>query len=129
MAIITQENVAELVQTYFELRKTPETLKEKCLKMHIGSKLPLSDVYNIFWAIRILTEPGYDFDDIEFHVKKNPIFAEIPTDDKHHADSKHADSKHADDKPKQFGLLRQAIRDCQFLLSNKIKMVNLEAKL
>ncbi len=110
MAIITQENVAELVQTYFELRKIPETVKEKCIKMHIGSKLPLSDVYNIFWAIRILTEPGYDFDDIEFHVKKNPIFAEIPTDDKHHAD----------DKPKQLGLLRQAIRDCA-ILNGKIK--------
>jgi len=119
MALITQENVAELVQTYFELRKTPETVKEKCQKMHIGSKLPLSDVYNIFWAIRILTEPGYDFDDIEFHVKKNPIFAEIPTDDKH-ADDKHAD----DNKPKQVGLLRQAIRDCA-ILSGKIKIGSL----
>jgi hypothetical protein len=110
MAIITKENVDELVQTYFELRKIPETVKEKCIKMHIGSKLPLSDVYNIFWAIRILTEPRYDFDDIEFHVKKNPIFAEIPTDDKHHAD----------DKPKQLGLLRQAIQDCA-ILNGKIK--------
>jgi hypothetical protein len=133
MALITKTNVTELVQTYFELRKTSETVKEKCQKMHIGSKLPLSDVYNIFWAIRILTEPGYDFDDIEFHVKKNPIFAEIPTDDKHaddkhaddkHADDKHADDKHADNKPKQVGLLRQAIRDCA-ILSGKIKIGSL----
>ena len=126
MAVITQENVAELVQTYFELRKTSETVKEKCQKMHIGSKLPLSDVYNIFWAIRILTEPGYDFDDIEFHVKKNPIFAEIPTDDDDHLV---ADNMLADNMPNQVGLLRQAIREYSNLFACQVKMISLASKL
>jgi hypothetical protein len=126
MAVITKTNVTELVQIYYELRRTQETVKEKCHKMHEmhGGKMPLSDIYNVFWAIRILAET-YAPDDIEFHVNKNPIFAEIPSD---YEDDKHADNKHAE-KPKQVGLLRQAVRECQFLLSNKISMVNLEAKL
>ena len=121
MALITKTNVTELVQIYYELRQKKETVKEKCQKMHEmhGGKLPLSDIYNVFWAIRILAET-YAPDDIEFHVNKNPIFAEIPTD--------YNDDKY-EEKPKQVGLLRQAVRDCQFLLSNKISMVNLEAKL
>ena len=122
MALITKTNVTELVQIYYELRqKKTETVKEKCQKMyemHCG-KMPLSDIYNVFWAIRILAET-YAPDDIEFHVNKNPIFAEMPTD--------YNDDKY-EEKPKQLGLLRQAVRDCQFLLSNKISMVNLEAKL
>ena len=89
-------------------------------EMH-GGKLPMNDIFNVFWAIRVLAEK-YDPDDLEFHVKKNPIFAEIPTDYE-------GDAENNDDKPKQVGLLRQAIRDCQFILSNKINMVNLEAKL
>ena len=121
MAVISKTNVTELVQMYFELRMKPETVKEKCEKMYEmnGCKLPLRDIYNVFWAIRILAET-YAPDDIEFHVNNNPIFAEIPTD--------YNEDKHAE-KPKQVGLLRQAIRDCQLLLSSKINMVNLEAKL
>ena len=121
MALITKANVTELVQIYYELRKKKtETVKEKCQQMYEmhGFKMPLSDIYNVFWAIRILAEK-YAPDDIEFHVNKNPIFAEMPTDY----------NEDTDDKPKQLGLLRQAVRDCQFLLSNKISMVNLEAKL
>ena len=121
MAVITKANVTELVQMYYEVRMTTETVKEKCQKMYEmhNGKLPLRDMYNVFWAIRILAET-YAPDDIEFHVNKNPIFAEIPTD--------YNEDEHAE-RPKQVGLLRQAIRDCQFILSNKINMVNLEAKL
>lgn len=121
MAVISKTNVTELVQMYFELRHKSYTVKEKCEKMHEmhGGKLPLSDIYNVFWAIRILAET-YAPDDIEFHVNKNPIFAEIPTD--------YNEDEHAE-RPKQVGLLRQAIRDCQLLLSSKIRMVSLEAKL
>ena len=121
MALITKTNVTELVQIYYELRQKKETVKEKCQQMYEmhGFKMPLSDIYNVFWAIRILAET-YAPDDIEFHVNKNPIFAEMPTD--------YNEDTHAE-KPKQLGLLRQAVRDCQFLLSNKISMVNLEAKL
>lgn len=118
MAVITKTNVTELVQMYFELRRDSTSVKEKCEKMYVNSKLPMRDIYNIFWAIRILTEPGYDHDDIEFHVNNNPIFAEIPSD--------YNEDEHAE---KQVGLLRQAIRDCQLLLSSKINMVPLESKL
>jgi hypothetical protein len=54
MALITKKNVTELVQLYFELRDKPETVEEKCQKMYEmnDGKLPMSDIYNIFWAIR-----------------------------------------------------------------------------
>jgi len=127
-AIITQTNVTEFVQMYFEICKAPNitTFKEKCQKMHEmqgASKLKMSDIYNIFWAIRILAETGkYDHDDIEFHVKKNPIFAEIPTTD---YDGDLNDEKKSDEKPKQVGLLRKAIREYKEILAGQIKMGSL----
>ena len=130
MALITKENVVVFVQTYFELRVTTETVKEKCQKMYekSGRKMLMSDIYNIFWAIRLLAEPGkYDHDDIEFHVRKNPFFAEIPTDD--NTDDKPADNKPADNKPKQVALLRQAIREYSVIFAGKVIMVPLIAKL
>ena len=123
MAVITKDNVIIFVQTYFELRVTTETVKEKCQKMYerSGRKLLMSDIYNIFWAIRLLAEPGkYDHDDIEFHVRKNPFFAEIPTD--------YNEDEHAR-KPKQVALLRQAIREYSVIFAGKVIMVPLNAKL
>jgi len=143
MALITNENVNELVKMYFEVHRRPNTtFKEKCKLMYesqAGSgKLKMSDIYHIFWAIRILSETGkYDNDDIEFQVRKNPIFAEIPTDDyddKLAANDKHATPEQAtpehatpeqatpeqatpeqanETKPKQVALLRQAIEKYQ----------------
>jgi hypothetical protein len=123
MAVITKESVIVFVQTYYELRVTTESVKEKCQKMYErnGKKLPMSDIYNIFWAIRVLAEPGkYDQDDIEFHVNKNPFFAEIPTD--------YNEDEHAR-KPKQVALLRQAIREYSIIFAGKVNMVPLNAKL
>ena len=128
-AIMTKENVSEFVQLYFELHQPPyiTTFKEKCQQMYERQgggtdKMKMSDIYHICWAIRLLAEPGkYDFDDIEFHVRKNPFFAEIATDD-----------EAADDmanKPKQVGLLRQAIRDYRTILAGQLKMAPLNAKL
>jgi len=114
MAVITPENVTELVQTYYDLRYVPDTLKEKCRKMceRVEGKLPMSDIYNVFWAIRVLVEK-YDHDDIEFHVLRNPIFAEISTDD---AVAQPMQVQPMQVQPvqvqsMQVGLLRQAIRD------------------
>ena len=139
-ALITQTNVTEFVQMYFQIHKNPDTLKEKCQQMYDmqgGSKLQMSDIYHIFWAIRLLAEPGkYDHDDIEFHVKKNPVFAEIPTtdyegDNKPKADTKpKADIKpKADTKPKQVGLLRHTIKEYKQILAGQLKMIHLDAKL
>ena len=137
-ALITQANVTEFVQMYFQIHKNPETIKEKCQQMYemqCGSKLQMSDIYHIFWAIRLLAEPGkYDHDDIEFHVKKNPVFAEIPTTDYEgdNADNnkpKAEDKPKADIKPKQVGLLRHAIKEYKQILAGQLKMIHLDAKL
>jgi hypothetical protein len=133
-ALITQANVTEFVQMYFQLEKNPETVKEKCQQMYDmqgGSKLQMSDIYHIFWAIRLLADPGkYDHDDIEFHVKKNPVFAEIPTTD-YEGDKPKADTKTKaeDTKPKQVGLLRHAIKEYKQILAGQLKMIHLDAKL
>jgi len=126
-AIMTKENVSEFVQLYFELHQPPyiTTFKEKCQQMYERQgtdKMKMSDIYHICWAIRLLAEPGkYDFDDIEFHVRKNPFFAEIPTDED--------DDNMSNNKPKQVGLLRQAIRDYREILAGQLKMAPLNAKL
>jgi hypothetical protein len=109
MAVITKENVNTLVESYFEVKHIP-MVQEKCKLMYTKNKeqLPMRDIYNIFWAIQVLADRTgkYTPDDIEFHVKKNPIFAEISTDED---DDQEVDKKQQ--KPKQVGLLRQAIHD------------------
>jgi hypothetical protein len=104
--IITAENVTKHVKLYFESKRmtiTASAFSKFCIAVGNdnylnGNTSSLAD-YNVFWAIRLLAETGkYDYDDIEFHAKKNPIFAEIDSEPK-------PDEK----KPNQVYLLRKAI--------------------
>ena len=107
--VLAKENVSEFVQMYFELHAiTDTTVQDICTTMYtqLAGKYKKGDIYNVVWAIRLLVETSkYDHDDIEFHVKKNPIFAEIYTED--------SDAEQLQTKPKQVGLLRQTIRNYQ----------------
>lgn len=86
-AVITTENVAVLVQMYFESQHAtyPLTDFKKFTNywqtkgnVSLDNDLVATNLYDVFWAIRILADRAdkYDFDDIEFHCKKNPVFAE-----------------------------------------------------
>jgi hypothetical protein len=106
---ITTENVAELVKKYYESKELTVfgSAYKKYSMLFKKEEMPFADadLYNIFWAIRLLAESGkYDWDDIEFHVKKNPIFLEINTDDD---EEKHKGEK----KANQVGLLRYTINE------------------
>ena len=120
VAVITPENVVALVRMYFESKELKEEATDfvKYI-MHWQDKGKLSfhelgnkNLYDVFWAIRILDNQAgkYDFDDIEFHARRNPIFAEINPD---------RDPKEKI-PPKQLGILRQAIHSYQ---AQKIKIV------
>jgi hypothetical protein len=97
--VITAENATKLVHLYFKSKQmileAPAPSKF-CIVWgndnYLNSKTPSGepagatgqvpqpgpDAYNIYWAIRLLAEgEKYDSDDIEYHVKHNPIFAEI----------------------------------------------------
>lgn len=97
--VITTANVTKLVDLYFkskEMRLEAPAPSKFCIawgnynylncKTATGEPAgatgqvpqPGPDAYNIFWAIRLLAEgEKYDSDDVEYHVKHNPIFAEI----------------------------------------------------
>jgi hypothetical protein len=99
--LITTENVAEFVKKYYESKQSTihcsAYTKYQMLFKKEDPPFTDTDLYNVFWAIRLLAETGkYDFDDIEFHVKKNPIFLEINAEDRATC-------------PKQIGLLRYTI--------------------
>ena len=91
-AVITAENVTKLVKLYFEsqlMTLTSSAFSKFCiacgndayLNGNTSSTAYLSN-YAIFWAIRLLVETEkYDYDDIEFHVKHNPIFADLNAED------------------------------------------------
>ena len=123
--IITAENVEILVQMYFESQQIKDDSTDLTKYMeHWQRKGKMSfdqtvnkNLYEVFWAIRILSNPKYDFDDIEFHARKNPIFNEINPE-------RNMDEKHTN----QLGLLRQAIRVYKTEKTaegGKIKMVEL----
>lgn len=120
---ITVQNAAILVENYFE----SQSIKDSCSAFIIqleknGVNMDKHTLYDIFWAIHILvnSKGKYGFDDIEFHVKKNPIFAEIPTN--------YCEKEAKDERPKQVGILRQAIRNYS-IFDGQIKMVHLTSKL
>jgi hypothetical protein len=91
-AVITADNVTKLVKLYFEsqlMTLTSSAFSKFCiawgndayLNGNTSSTAYLSN-YAIFWAIRLLVETEkYDYDDIEFHVKHNPIFADLNAED------------------------------------------------
>jgi hypothetical protein len=117
MPVITKENVTDLVELYFASQHITEHCsaytKYGMLFKNIGDYKHFTgtvykrytDHFHVFWAIRLLTEPAkYDSDDIEFHAKKNPIYAEINTEE---------------DENNQIGLLRKAIQAYQAKMKGK----------
>jgi hypothetical protein len=124
--IITAANVTELVNMYFDSQCLPEQCsafgKYSIQYWKIGGnkyfeRTIYENLYDIFWSIRLLAYTGhFDFDDIEFHVKKNPIFAEIDTDtDSHEKSAMQGPAQQGPamqgpaPRPNQITLLRQAI--------------------
>ena len=97
--VITAANATKLVDLYFKSKEmrleAPAPSKFFIVwgnDNYLNSKTPTGQAagatgqvpqpdpqsYNIFWAIRLLAEgEKYDSDDVEYHVKHNPIFAEI----------------------------------------------------
>ena len=127
--VITNENVAVLVQMYFESREIKDDSTDfmKYMQhwqrkgnMHFDETVN-KNLYDVFWAIRVLADRTgkYDFDDIEFHARKNPIFQEINPER----------NQNVEPKTNQVGILRQAIRAHYAQSGGKIKMVPLNAKL
>lgn len=117
MPVITKENVTDLVELYFASQHITEHCsaytKYGMLFKNIGDYKHFTgtvykrytDHFHVFWTIRLLTEPAkYDSDDIEFHAKKNPIYAEINTEE---------------DENNQIGLLRKAIQAYQAKMKGK----------
>jgi hypothetical protein len=113
-AVITAENVTKLVKLYFTsqlMTLNSSAFSKFCIACGTDAYLNGNTVssaylsnYDVFWAIRLLVETSkYDFDDIEFHVKHNPIFADLHVDDIE--DSHGGQAK----PPNQSRLLRQAI--------------------
>ncbi len=127
-AVITPENVVVLVQMYFESQRIKDDLTDFMKYMnHWQRKGNMNfdetvnkNLYDVFWAIRILADRTgkYDFDDIEFHARRNPIFNEINPERNQDAVV-----------PKQVGILRQAIRAHYEQNGGKIKMVPLSSRL
>ena len=125
--VITPENVAVLVQMYFESQEIKDDSTDFMKYMtHWQRKSKMSfdetgnkNLYDVFWAIRVLADRTgkYDFDDIEFHARRNPIFQEINPE------------RNQEDGPMQLGILRQAIRAHYAQSGGKIKIVPLDAKL
>jgi hypothetical protein len=126
MPVITKENVTDLVELYFASQHITEHCsaytKYGMLFKNIGDYKHFTgtvykrytDHFHVFWAIRLLTEPAkYDSDDIEFHAKKNPIYAEINTEE---------------DENNQIGLLRKAIQAYQAKMKGKDANNSEEAK-
>ena len=129
--VITPENVVALVRMYFESQEIKDASTDFMkYMMHWQSKSKSKvsfdetvnkNLYNVFWAIRVLADRTgkYDFDDIEFHARKNPIFQEINPER----------NQNVEPKTNQVGILRQAIRSHYAQSGGKIKMVPLNAKL
>ncbi len=127
-AVITTENVVVLVQMYFESQTIKDNSTDFMKYMqhwqHKGNmnfdETVNKNLYDVFWAIRVLADRTgkYDFDDIEFHTRRNPIFQEINPERNQEAAV-----------PKQVGILRQAIRNYYAKSAGRIKMVSLNAKL
>ena len=113
VAVITPENVVALVRMYFESQELKEEASDFTKYMllwknktnMIFNDIVNKNIYDVFWAIRVLNNQDgkYDIDDIEFHARRNPIFAEI---------NPQRDPKEKI-PPKQLGILRQAIRSYQ----------------
>ena len=115
--VITPENVVVLVRMYFESQERKENVPNfmkymlhwKCKANITFNELGNKNLYNVFWAIRVLADHDhdqmgkYDFDDIEFHVRRNPIFAEINPER----------NPEEEIEPKQLGILRHAIHKYQ----------------
>ena len=111
LPVITNENVAVLVQMYFdsqEIKDASTDFMKYMMHWQSKSKSKLSfdetvnkNLYDVFWAIRVLADRTgkFDFDDIEFHARRNPIFAEINPER----------NQEEETCPKQLGILRQAI--------------------
>jgi hypothetical protein len=127
--VITNENVVVLVQMYFESQQLKDASTDFMKYMqHWQHKGNMSfdetinkNLYDVFWAIRILADRTgkYDFDDIEFHARRNPIFQEINPERSMETAAEH----------KQLGILRQAIRAHYAQSGGKIKIVPFDAKL
>ena len=109
--VITPENVVALVRMYFESQEIKDASTDFMkYMMHWQSKSKSKvsfdetvnkNLYNVFWAIRVLADRTgkYDFDDIEFHARRNPIFQEINPER----------NQEEETCPKQLGILGQAI--------------------
>ena len=122
VSVITAENAAGLVRAYFELNQVKEMYSDfskfniQRRSNHCCNGMSYEVAYDVFWAIRIIENKNnkYDFDDIEYHLQKNPILG--------------AGEDTVANKPKQVGLLSKAI-DEHRRSQQTIAMVSLEAKL
>lgn len=122
VSVITAENAAGLVRAYFELNQVKEMYSDfskfniQRRSNHCCNGMSYEVAYDVFWAIRIIENKNnkYDFDDIEYHLQKNPILG--------------AGEDTVAGRPKQVGLLSKAI-DEHRSSQQTIAMVSLEAKL
>jgi hypothetical protein len=120
--LITHANADEFVKIYYDskqLKINSSEFGKYILQFNKSSsatgaetKNVLDNLGNIFWAIRLLENAGgkYDLDDVEFHTKNNPIFAEINTED--YCEDDGDEEKNDSDSPthpNQVGLLRKAL--------------------